>query len=167
MQCLTIPQCSEWLKQHHIIERPYSNKEAHKIFCLQFATPEKRQSLSAFVRWLFQTFGEFHGALVVFSDWPLYEPDEMAIITGLRRGHGDRRHLIDAPGHLFGKQEEAEAIGHCYLAILFEWDVYLYLPNGAVTMQFWEGDLVDVWTGDAQLEGAIREVAAQFDLKIT
>lgn len=167
MQCLTQPQCSEWLRQHQIIEEPYRKEEAHRAFRLQFETPEKRGALSALVRRLFGTFGEFNGALVVFSDWPLYEPDEMAIITGLRRGHGDRRHLIDAPGHLFGKQEEAEAIGHCYLSILFGWSAYLYLPSGAVTIQFWEGDLVDVWTGDAQLEGAIRELVTQFHLRIT
>ncbi|WP_211325541.1 hypothetical protein [Roseimicrobium gellanilyticum] len=136
------------------------------MFRLQFEAPEYARAQSAVVRWLFRTFGKFDGALVVFSDWPLYEPDEMAIITGLRRGHGDRRNLIDAPGHLFGKHEEAEAIGHCYLALLFGWNVYLYLPSGAVTVQFWEGDLVDVWTGDKQLENSIREVAERFHLQI-
>jgi len=68
MQCLTPNQCSEWLREHGIIESPYSRDEANDAFCLQFEPPEKPSRLTAFTRSLFDGFGEFPGALVVFTD---------------------------------------------------------------------------------------------------
>lgn len=167
MQCLNKTQCSDWLRQHQVHEDPYFNEEAHELFCLQFEIPEKASRMSALTRHLFEAFGEFSGALLVFTDWPLYHPDEMAIIMGLRRAHGNQRLLIDAPGHLFGKAEKDEAIAHCYLSAMFGWRAYLYLPSGAVTLQIWKGDLLDVWTADEALEDAIRNIAIEFDLQIT
>src|SRR5207245_2304990 len=109
----------------------------------------------------------FPGALIVFTDWALYKPDEMALVQAIRRGHEERRWLIDAPGHLFEKSEENEAIGHCYLAAIFGWSAYLYLASGAVTMLFWEGDLVDVWCPEETLARALRKVVQSYELRIT
>jgi hypothetical protein len=81
----------------------------------------------------------------------LYQPDEMALFDSLRRGHGEHRALIDAPGHLFPAAEQAEAVAHCYLAVIFGWSAYLYLPSGAATVLFWEGDLVDFSSDDENL----------------
>src|SRR5258706_14110022 len=101
MKCLTLKECSDWLRELDILEAPYSQEAAADDFCFQFEPPTKPSRLTAFTRGLFDTFGEFSGALVVFTDWALYRPDEMALVDSLRRGHGERRALIDAPGHLF------------------------------------------------------------------
>jgi len=91
----------------------------------------------------------------------------MALIIALCRGCGEQRWLIDAPGHLFGPSEQSEAIGYCYLAVIFGWSAYLYLASGAVTVLFWEGDLTDVWSSDETLQRAIREVVQTYELRIT
>jgi hypothetical protein len=167
MNCLTPNECSDWLRVLGIVESPYSQDAAVEDFCFQFEPPIKPSRLTAFTRNLFNTFGEFSGALVVFTDWALYRPDEMALIDSLRRGHGERRPLIDAPGHLFGSAEQAEAIAHCYLAVIFGWTAYLYLPSGAATALFWEGDLVDFWSADASLTQAVRGAIQAYELRIT
>jgi len=90
----------------------------------------------------------------------------MAVMESLRRGHGEQRRLIDAPGHLFEATEKDEAIGHCYLAVIFHWTAYLYLASGAVTLLFWEGDLIDVWNPSKTMSPAIEEVVRKFELPV-
>ena len=166
MQCLTPNQCSEWLRERGI-ESPYSREEANDVFCLQFEPPEKPSRLNAFTRSLFDGLGEFPGALVVFTDWALYRPDEMTLIDSLRRGHSEKRRLIDAPGHMFESTEKIDAIGFCYLAVIFGWSAYLYLASGAVTVLFWEGDLIAVWSSNEALPHTIREVGQMYELRVT
>jgi hypothetical protein len=91
----------------------------------------------------------------------------MALVGSLRRGHNEERHLIDAPGHLFGPTEDAEAIGHCYLAVTFGWSAYLYLASGAVTVHFWEGDLVDFWSPHESLARTSLDLVRSFELRLT
>ena len=167
MKCLTPTECSEWLRERGIIESPYSGDEPVKAHCIQFEPPANPRRLTAFTRALVATSGEFPGALVVFTDWSLYRADEMALVNSLRRGHGEHRWLIDAPGHLFESPEEAEAIGHCYLAVTFGWSAYLYLASGVATVFFWEGDLVDFWSSDESLTQAVLRVVREFDLRVT
>ena len=113
MKCLTPSECSERLRERGIIESPFSRDEPLDAHCFQFEPPKKPGALRAFTRALFGVFGEFTGALALFTDWALYQPDEMALVASIRRGHDEERHLIDAPGHLFGPTEGAEAISHC------------------------------------------------------
>jgi hypothetical protein len=167
MKCLTPEECSDWLRERGIVEDPYSRDTSADDFCFQFEPPIKPSRLTAFTRGLFDTFGEFAGALVVFTDWALYRPDEMALVDSLRRGHGERRALIDAPGHFFSASEQDETIAHCYLAVMFGWTAYLYLPSGAATVLFWEGDLIDFWCGDEHLIQAVRATVQTYDLRIT
>jgi len=167
MKCLTPSQCSEWLSEHDIFESPYSCAEANDEYYLQFEPPERPSRLTAFTRSLFEGFGEFSGALVVFTDWALYRPDEMALIDSIRRGSGEQRWLIDAPGHLFERSEQLNAIGLCYLAVIFGWSAYLYLASGAVTVFFWEGDLIDIWSSDETISHTIREVVQTYELRVT
>lgn len=134
---------------------------------MQFEVPERPTRLTAFTRSLFDGFGEFSGALVVFTDWALYRPDEMALIQSLRRGSGEQRSLIDAPGHWFEPTEQTDAIGYCYLAVIFGWSAYLYLTSGALTVLFWEGDLIDVWSSDEALPKTIREIVQTYGLRVT
>ncbi|SRR5258707_13917835 len=79
MKCLTPSECSEWLRERNIIESPYSRDEAVEDYCFQFEPPVKPSRLTAFTRSLVGAFGEFPGALLVFTDWSLYRPDEMAL----------------------------------------------------------------------------------------
>src|SRR5579862_350919 len=91
MKCLTSNECSDWLRQRGIIELPYVNNR--QLMCLQFESPRDPRKLTAFVRWLFGTFGEFPGALLQFTDWNTHNADETALFSSLRRIHGEQRAL--------------------------------------------------------------------------
>jgi len=165
MKCLTSNECSDWLRQRGIIELPYVNNR--QLMCLQFESPRDPRKLTAFVRWLFGTFGEFPGALLQFTDWNTHNADETALFSSLRRIHGEQRALIDAPGHLFTSTEAAEAISHCYLAATFDWSVYLYLAAGTATVYFWEGDLIDLWTANESINQGIHEIVKKYALRVS
>jgi hypothetical protein len=119
MVCFAEDECSDWLRARGIIESPYGKEEPLKCDYLQFAPPEKPGPIMAFTRRLFDAFGGFRGALLQFTDWGLYQEDEMELILSVRRCRGEKRWLIDAPGHYFTSTEQNEAIAHSYLAILF------------------------------------------------
>jgi hypothetical protein len=162
------------LRQRAIVEAPYSAKRPVNGHCFQFATPARPNQITAFTRGLLGrlgeftgSLGEFTGALLVFTDWSTHNPDEMALIDALRRAHGEHRWLIDAPGHLFATTEQAEAIGHTYLSLIFSWSAYLYLESGAATLNFWEGDLIDFWSPDESLTQTVFELVQSFELRVT
>lgn len=167
MQCITPSECSEWLHARGIAESPYSSGKVVGAGYFQFEPPRKLMAVTAFTRWLFEEFGEFSGALVMFTDWRSYHLDEMALVGSLRRSHAEQRPLIDAPGHVFASSEQAEAIGNCYLALTFGWSAYLYLASGAATVYFWEGDLIDFWSPREELTKAVLDVVRRFELQVT
>jgi len=161
MQCFTPNECSEWLRQRNILETP--KRPPH----LQFGLPTEAGRVIALIRSLFLAFGDFPGGLLVFTDWALYRPDEMALIDSLRHAHGEARPLIEAPGHVFTASEVAEAIGQSYLPIIFAWSAYMYLASGMATVYFWEGELVDFWTSDSGFAKKVEDVAEQYGLRVT
>lgn len=161
MQCFTPTECSEWLRQRDIAEAPRG------VPVWQFGLPKEAGRIIAFTRSLFLAFGDFPGGLLVFTDWALYRPDEMALIDSLRRRHGERRPLIEAPGHVFTPAEVSEATGQSYLPIIFAWSAYMYLASGLATVYFWEGDLVDFWTSDSGATKKVEDVAKQYGLRVT
>lgn len=155
------------MRARGIIESPYSRRDQDPAYPLQFPPPQKASQLTSFNRALFAVFGEFPGALLVFTDWAHYRPDEMVLMDSLRRGNGERRPLIEAPGHLFEPTEQMEAIGFCHLALIFGWSAYLYLASGAVTVLFWEGELIDVWCTDKDVSNRVRGVVEAYGLRTT
>ncbi len=167
MKFLTPKECSEWLRSKEIIEAPDQSTELTDQHWLRFETPKTPRGISAFTRNLFFEFEPFAGALLVYYDWPVYQPDEMTLMDAVRRGHGELRRLIDAPGHLFESGDEAQSIGQSYLGIFFEWSAYLYLASGKATIQFWEGELVEVWCDDRKLKNSVVHLAQRFELEIT
>ena len=86
----------------------------------------------------------FDFALLQFTDWPLYEADEMAVVCALRAAGSEARPLIVTPGHLFNATECDLLAGMFSLAAFYRWSAYLYFDHHT-TLHCWEGDLLDVW----------------------
>lgn len=51
-------------------------------------------------------------------------------INLLRLGLGETSDVLERPGHLFARTEEAECIGMAVLPFLYEWDAYLIPADG-------------------------------------
>ena len=117
MKCLTNSECLEWLEAHAIDAATAEGwPEMVGDYEVMFAAPTDARIQGLLARGLMTWIGDFDTALFWLTDWPFYNSDEMAIISGLRRAHGEQRHLIDAPGHLFDVRERDELTGPDNLA---------------------------------------------------
>ena len=156
MKFLSDLECTAWLVARHRLEAPYGRPEVTQS--AQFPLRPESRLASDLVR----VFSHFKVALLQITDWSLYQPDEMAVVSAVRAAHGEHRRLIDAPGHLFSHGEGDLLIGLFTLAAAYHWSAYLYFDHG-VTLHNWEGDLLDLWVSEPAQLAAAREVFAAYD----
>lgn len=109
MKTLTENECLEWLAARNISSKPY---ESAGMRSDQFKLPAEASRVSALFRNVIAhseiSFGE---ALLQATDWPLYMPDEMEIVSRVRQTCGEDRPLIETPGHVFTFTEQDVLIG--------------------------------------------------------
>ena len=106
MKCITNRECLEWLEEHAIdASTPEGWPEMVGDYEVLFAAPRDAHAQGLLARDLVAWVGAFKTGLFWLRDWPFYKPDEMAVISGVRRGHGEQRRLIDVPGHMFEASE--------------------------------------------------------------
>ena len=167
MRCLTKDECSAWLKEQGITEEPYEAEKCPTKFASQIDVPSKPIGLSKLIRFLLVHCPRtFNGALLVARDWPFYTPDEMLVVDALRRCHGESRHLIEAPGHLFGKDEIHECAALANLVMTFGWSAYVYEINDGTTYNLWEGDLIDYWSDNSDVADHVTKALKVFGLNL-
>jgi hypothetical protein len=95
---------------------------------VRYVTENKHTVSQALVRYLVgsATGGE---TIVWITDWPLYHPDEMAVMMRFRASAGENRPLIDAPAHIFDEAELDDCIGCFNLCDQYRWDALLFVPT--------------------------------------
>ena len=158
MKTLSVAACSAWLAEHGISEDPYGSLQSD-----QFPLPPEASRSSSLIREFVAASAPFDWALIRFTDWPLYQPDEMAVVAALRSSFGDRGLLIDTPGHIFSSEEVDLVAGVFSLAASYHWSAYLYFDHRSV-FHCWEGDLLDLWIPDWDRLGVVRSVFAAHSL---
>lgn len=166
MRCLTNNEVSEWLEARAISQDPYHNED-EPIHYLQFYAPTRHLRLDAFTRDYFKRIIPESEPLIQFTDWGLYQPSEMIAITGIRHSFGEKRNLIDAPGHQIDQDETELGISLFSLSASFAWSTYLYSTNEKTTLHNWEGALFDFWTDSHSALAEMKELLKQFDLQET
>jgi hypothetical protein len=168
MKCFTNTECLEWLESHRIEGVSAEGwPEVVGDYEVLFAAPRDARAQGLLARDLVAWVGEFEAALFWLSDWPFYKADEMAIISGLRRAHGEHRKLLDAPGHLFASGEREELTGWVSLMMSFGWDGHLFpFPFRGSMFQTSHEDFVWVVASDTNQFGQARKVVRKYELKI-
>jgi hypothetical protein len=161
VKTLSARACSAWLAERGISEAPYGSPQSD-----QCPLPQEAGRSSSLVRDLVAALEPFGSALLHFTDWPLYEPHEMAVVSTLRIACGDHYRLIDSPGHVFSFEERDLLTGMFSLAAFYHWSAYLYFDHQA-TLYCWEGDLLDLWVSEKTRLCAVREVFAGYGLSST
>ena len=165
MKCITNRECLEWLDAHAIEAATAEGwPEIVGEYEIQFTAPTNSRAQGILARDLLTWVGEFETALFWLADWPFYQPDEMAIISGLRRANGEERNLIDAPGHLFEVSERAELTGWVSLMMTFGWDAYLFtLPFRGSVFQTSHEDFIWLGTSTADRFGEARKLVGKYE----
>ena len=168
MKCITNRECLEWLEEHAIdASTPDGWPEVVGDYEVFFAAPRDARAQGLLARDLVAWLGGVETGLFWLTDWPFYKPDEMAIISGLRRAHGEQRRLIDAPGHIFEASERDELIGWVSLMINFGWDGYLFaLPFRGSMFQTSHEDFVWAVSSAPEHFNEARKLVRKYELKI-
>ena len=166
MKCLTSHECREWISQHALTEQPYGTKTAPPYY-IQFDAPERFSAITAFTNCLAENFWEDGPACISIADWALYEPYEMRMIELFRQAHLENRQLIDAPAHIFVREESNDLIGMFGLTTAFQWTAYLYLPASKITILNWEGVIFDFWSESEEHIVTLLKVLDFFKLRQT
>ena len=65
--------------------------------------------------------------LVWFTEWGVWPSGERAhIFERFRISYGEKRNLIDSPGHLFSSTEHEDVVSFVTLGVLFLWNVFVF-----------------------------------------
>ena len=168
MECLANKECLDWLESRGIDGVTPEGWPGvvgdYEVYC---AAPETSRAQGLLARDLVGWVGKFERALFWVSDWPFYKPDEMAITLALRRAHGEKRRLIDAPGHVFDLSETDELVGWVSLMMSFGWDGHLFTwPFRDSMFQTSHEDSVWVVTSNAEKFGEARNLVRKYNLEI-
>jgi hypothetical protein len=168
MQCLTPSESAEWLRSHRINGLSDGGGPCvfgdYEVFA---ASPRDARIQQFLARDLVTWLGEFESALFWLTDWPFYEPYELTLISSLRKGHGEHRPLIEAPGHVFAESERDELIGWVSLMMCFGWDGYLFTsPFQGSLFQTSHEDFVWLWSSVAGRFAEAQRIIRGYDLTI-
>jgi hypothetical protein len=167
MKAITSGECIDWLAKHDAKGSFAAGPELIGDYEVMFAAPKEGRLQAILARQLVSWVGEFETALFWLSDWPFYQPDEMAIIMSMRRGHGECREVIDAPGHVFNITERDEMVGWISLMINFGWDGHLYTsPFHGNMFQTSHEDFIWATSSDRQRYNEISILVREWPLEI-
>jgi hypothetical protein len=168
MFCLTEKECCEWLLSHDIDAVDARGfPEVVGDYEVLFAAPTQAARQRILAKSLVQWIGPYNVALFWLSEWTAYEEEEMALACALRRGHGEKRMLIDAPGHVFSFEEQAELIGWVFLMINFGWDGYLFAsPHEGRMFQTSHENFLWATSQDYAALQKVRQVSRLYNLEV-
>lgn len=163
VQILTDEETSRWLAERGIQRDPYRSEVSEELVAYQqFKVPRESGRCWAMAYSVAEVAVPFERALLDFTDWSHYSPDQMAIVSAVRASHGESRWLTDAPGHAFEAGEKDLLTGMLALTMTFGWEAYLYFEGGPTFLN-WDGELLDVWVYREDQKEALETMAKFFD----
>jgi hypothetical protein len=148
MKCLTYVESEEWLAasavkitEHRQLAFPTEKRKARRTLIVSL--PKEPLRIGLFSDQLMDWLPNGCGRMLWLSTWRTYPPNQPILFKTVRRGCGESRHIIDAPGHLFelsayngyenrtprDVQENAILAGFVLLMICFDWEGYIVTQN--------------------------------------
>lgn len=166
MRFLTSAEASAWIAAHDLPEDPDTHDPTS--FYFQFAPQPMDVDLRDVICSLMEDFGPFTGGLLRVTDWIWDEEYDVDPTMRYREAQGESRTLLELPAFLFDEHGVREAAALIALMIERRWTARFYFDSKAATLQLCEGDRVDVYSADAQIEELVRyrliESGANFTL---
>jgi hypothetical protein len=139
MQFLSYAQCAEWCSQRGFPTRqmegyivgPDPDLQPPEFHFAEFTPPVdsgRKVWLARFLYPLLQPQGEL---LIWLGDWAVWPSSQhMPLFTRFREAFGEKRRLIEAPGHLLTLEEADDAISIISVSLLFMWNCHVLSDSG-------------------------------------
>jgi len=148
MKCLTLVECQQRLAPSgvSISEHGYfifPKRQGSAPYVIKTDLPIGASKLMWFFSALVDWLPNGCNRMLWLSKWLTYPPDQVVVFEKLRRGCGELRHIVEAPGHLFvsstyenyeGKsdcdvEEDGILAAMLLLMVSFDWEGYLVADN--------------------------------------
>jgi hypothetical protein len=150
MRFLTSAEASAWIGAHDLPEDPDTHNPAS--FYFQFAPQPMDVDLRDVLCSLMEDFGPFTGGLLRVIDWIWDDEYDVDPTIPYREAQGETRTLLELPAFLFDEHGVREAAALLALMVERRWTARFYFDSKAATLQLCEGDRVDVYSANAEIE---------------
>jgi hypothetical protein len=139
MRICTYNECAEWCTSHgyptrHIkghIVGPYPDLTETDFRFVSFSIPEDAGRRVALAKGLISLIDEGAELLVQIGDWAVWPSGQhMPLFDRFRQAFGERRPLIEAPGHVIPAAEREDAVSILVLSVLYLWNCHVLSANG-------------------------------------
>ncbi len=168
MRCLTTTESLKLLQANTTSINPDSAfPKGFSRYELSFQIPVEARTQRLLARDLAGWLGGEGLAFFWLADWPFAKPDELAIATRLRAGHGEQRPLAEAPCHWFEAGERDEFTGWLGLAMSFGLEGsfgVLARPGGLLRVT--REEFIRVATPALERQAGVRDFALRYELDI-
>ena len=139
MRFLTYSQCAEWCSQRGFPARqiegyvvgPTPDIQLPHFHFAEFHPPSDSGRKVWLARFLYSLLQRSSEMLLWLGDWAVWPSSQhMPVFTRFREAFGEKRPLIDAPGHLLTPEEADHAISIMSVSLLFMWDCHELSGSG-------------------------------------
>lgn len=159
MWCLSKDESKRWCEGFDFVESglPKIDKFKYRVTAPFAQMPASR--LHWLARLAASHLEPFDECLLWVTQWEIWPSSEnFHLFYRLRESYGERRRLVDAPGHLFLKHENADLATFISLGLWNGWDFYLLpdLGNGAAFVS--HDEVVELHTNDKDVAAPAKEL---------
>lgn len=139
MRICTYEECANWCAAHGYPTRSVQGRgggpDPHltdpEFRFATFGIPQDAGRRVALVKCLMSLVDEDAGLLVQIGDWAVWPSGQhMPLFDRFREAFGERRPLIDAPGHLISSAGRDDALSILVLSVLYLWNCHVLSSAG-------------------------------------
>ncbi len=137
MRFLTAEECRDWCERHDFPVRksssgvPRPDLHSSLDFLALDHSPDSGVKV-ALSRNVVDQALQYGPTLVWVTEWSVWPSSEhLALFARLRAALGERRKLIDVPGHVIDQADRDDGISVLLLALIFSWDCYVFSSKDA------------------------------------
>lgn len=139
MRICTYKECAEWCATHgyptrqiegHIVGPDPHLTEPDFRFAM-FSIPEDAGRRVALAKHLLSLLDESAELLVQIGDWAVWPSGQhMPLFDRFREAFGERRSLVEAPGHMIPNGERDDAVSILVVSVLYLWNCHVLSATG-------------------------------------
>jgi hypothetical protein len=146
MKVLSLQEAVEWCQAHQVAVNHRCRPDRSGAG-LRFEIPIDAQKRVNLVSQAMEAFRSDPSFLVLFDDWSVWPSGQrMHVFDRFRMSYGEKRRLIEAPGHVFDATEIEDATSFVTIAALFLWDCYV-VNSGSSRLLYLSHDEYGVTSG--------------------
>ncbi len=139
MKCLTYSECADWCAERGFPTRhsegyvagPDPDLQSPRFHFVEFSHPMDSGRKVWLARFLYSLLEPSPELLIWLGNWAVWESSQhMPLFTRFRQALGERRPLIEAPGHLLAPAESDDAVSIIAVSLLFILDCHVLSASG-------------------------------------